>query len=87
MKAGGVFLLMDIEATDDPMDKSGPLTLFKLGMSLHFCMTTAMWQGGKGLGTVGLSPKILRKLCKKVGFKKIYKVSIEHPLNCLYEIS
>ncbi len=87
MKAGGVFLLMDIEATDDPIDNSGPLTLFKLGMSLHFCMTTAMWQGGKGLGTVGLSPKILRKLCKKVGFKKIYKVSIEHPLNCLYEIS
>ena len=47
----GVFLLMDIEATDDPMDNEGPLTLFKLGMSLHFCM---MWV----MGTVGLSKRI-----------------------------
>ena len=78
---------MDIEASDDPMDNCGPLTLFKLGMSLHFCMTTAMWQGGEGMGTVGLSPKIINTLCKKVGFKKVSKVNIDHPLNCLYEIS
>jgi 2-polyprenyl-3-methyl-5-hydroxy-6-metoxy-1,4-benzoquinol methylase len=87
LKKGGTFLLMDIEATDDPMDNSGPLTLFKLGMSLHFCMTTAMWQGGEGMGTVGLSPTIINALCKKVGFTTIKKVNIEHPLNCLYEIS
>ena len=87
LKNGGTFLLMDIEATDDPMDNCGPLTLFKLGMSLHFCMTTAMWQGGEGMGTVGLSPKIINTLCKKVGFKKVSKVNIDHPLNCLYEIS
>ena len=77
---------MDIEATDDPIDNDGPLTLFKLGMSLHFCMTTAMSQGGEGMGTVGLSPKVLTELCHKVGFTKISKVDITHPLNCLYEI-
>ncbi len=86
MKLGGTFLLMDIEATDDPIDNDGPLTLFKLGMSLHFCMTTAMSQGGEGMGTVGLSPKVLTELCHKVGFTKISKVDITHPLNCLYEI-
>ena len=86
LNVGGVFLLMDIEATDDPMDNEGPLTLFKLGMSLHFCMTTAMWQGGDGMGTVGLSPKVLKELCDKVGFQKINKIPIEHPLNSLFEI-
>ena len=45
---------MDIESADDPIDNSGPLTLFKLGMSLHFCMPTAMSQRGEGMGTVGL---------------------------------
>ena len=86
MKKAGIFLLMDIESTDDPIDNSGPLTLFKLGMSLHFCMTTAMSQGGYGMGTVGLSFKVLSDLCYKAGFKKLTKIDIDHPLNCLYEI-
>ena len=86
MKSNSIFLLMDIESADDPIDNSGPLTLFKLGMSLHFCMTTAISQGGEGMGTVGLSSKVLTDLCYKVGFKKLKKVEIAHPLNCLYEI-
>lgn len=49
---------MDIEATDEPIDNDGPLNIFKLGISLHFCMTTAMWQGGKGMGTIGLTPSV-----------------------------
>ena len=87
MKKDAIFLLMDIESTNDPIDNSGPLTLFKLGMSLHFCMTTAISQGGTGIGTVGLSPKVLTELCDKVGFGQIKKIDINHPLNCLYEIS
>lgn len=82
----GVFLLMDIEATDDPMDNEGPLTLFKLGMSLHFCMTTAIGQGGDGMGTVGLSQSVLNELCASVGFTKVNKIPIRHPLNSLFEI-
>ena len=86
MKSSAVFLLMDIDSTDDPMDNRGPLTLFKLGMSLHFCMTTAISQGGEGLGTVGLSPKVLTELSRNAGFNQINKIEINHPLNCLYEI-
>ena len=55
MKQGGLFLLMDNEAEDDPVDKNDPFGVFKLGISLHFCMTTSIWQGGQGLGTVSLS--------------------------------
>ena len=82
----GVFLLIDIETTDDPMDNEGPLTLFKLGMSLRFYMTTAMGQGGDGMGTVGLSQSVLNELCESVGFTKVNKIPIRHPLNSLFEI-
>lgn len=40
-KDDGVYVLMDIDCTDDPADNEGPLAVFKLGASLHFCMTTS----------------------------------------------
>ena len=86
LKSDGVFPLMDIEATDDPIDNDGPLNVFKLGISLHFCMITAMWQGGKGMGTVGLTPSVLKSLCDNIDFKSINKMDVYHPLNSLYEI-
>ena len=58
LKSDGVFLLMDIEATDEPIDNDGPLNIFKLGLSLYFCMTTAMWQSGKGMETIGLTQSV-----------------------------
>ena len=49
-------------------------------------MTTSIWQGGQGLGTVGLSETLLRDLCQKAGFTKVNKLDIQHPLNSLYLI-
>jgi SAM-dependent methyltransferase len=86
MNQGGLFLLMDIEAEDDPVDNDGPFGVFKLGISLHFCMTTSMWQGGQGLGTAGLPETVLRELSQKAGFSKVSKLDIHHPLNSLYLI-
>ena len=49
-------------------------------------MTTAMGQGGDGMGTVGLSQSVLNDLCESVGFTKVNKIPIRHPLNSLFEI-
>ncbi|MBT7181366.1 MAG: hypothetical protein HN906_02290 [Acidiferrobacteraceae bacterium] len=49
-------------------------------------MTTSMWQGGQGLGTVGLPETVLRELSQKAGFSKVSKLDIHHPLNSLYLI-
>ena len=84
MKQDGLFLLMDIEAEDDPVDNNDPFGLFKLCISLHFCMTTSILQGGQGLGTVGLSKTVLRDLCQKAGVSNVLKVDIQHPLKSLY---
>ena len=86
MKQGGLFMLMDIEAEDDLVDYNDPFGMFKLGINLHFCMTTSIWQGGQGLGTVGLSRRVLRDLCQKTEFSNVIKLDIQHPLNSLYLI-
>ena len=78
---------MDIEATEDPVNNSWPNGGFKLGISLHFCMTSSMWQGGEGIGTVGLSDSVLRSLCAEAGFSEVRKIAIKHPLNSLYLIT
>jgi hypothetical protein len=45
-----------------------------------------MWQGGQGLGTVGLSETVLWVMSEKAGFSKVSKLDIHHPLNSLYLI-
>lgn len=85
-KDDGVYVLMDIDCTDDPADNEGPLAVFKLGASLHFCMTTSLAQGGMGLGTVGLPESRVKEFCDEAGFNSVRRLPIEHPLNALYEI-
>lgn len=86
VKDDGIYVLMDIDCTDDPADNSGPLAVFKLGASLHFCMTTSLAQGGDGLGTVGLPESRVREFCDAAGFASVRRLAIQHPLNALYEI-
>jgi SAM-dependent methyltransferase len=85
-KPDGVYLLMDIDCTDDPADNTGPFSVFKLGASLHFCMTTSLSQGGAGLGTVGLPESRVREYCLAAGFKSVRRLDIPNPLNAFYEI-
>ncbi|MBQ0721521.1 MAG: methyltransferase domain-containing protein [Gammaproteobacteria bacterium] len=85
-KDDGIYVLMDVDCTDDPADNQGPLALFKLGASLHFCMTTSLGQGGMGLGTVGLPESKVVEFSSEAGFSTVRRLPIEHPLNALYEI-
>ncbi|MSR14246.1 MAG: SAM-dependent methyltransferase [Gammaproteobacteria bacterium] len=85
-KDDGIYLLMDIECTDDPADNIGPFAVFKLGASLHFCMTTSLGQGGEGLGTVGLPESRVREFSKAAGFSSVRRLPIQNPLNAFYEI-
>ena len=85
-KDDGIYVLMDVDCTDDPADNEGPLAVFKLGASLHFCMTSSLGQGGMGLGTVGLPESKVKDFSSEAGFSSVRRLPIEHPLNALYEI-
>lgn len=86
VKEDGIYVLMDVDCTDDPIDNHGPLAVFKLGASLHFCMTTSLAQNGMGLGTVGLPQSKVEAFSKEAGFRSVRRLPINHPLNALYEI-
>ena len=86
VKDDGIFVLMDIKCENDPADNEGPMVPFMYAMSLHFCMTTSLANNGAGLGTVGLPEAKVREYSKKVGFNKVKRIAIDHPLNSVYEI-
>ena len=86
LKPDGIFLLMDIKCTEDPIDNNDPMALFKFGASLHFCMTTSLAYNGIGLGTVGLPLKKVEELCFNAGFKTVKEIDIQHPINSLFVI-
>lgn len=83
----GVYLLMDVVCEDDPADNEGPMAIFKFCASLHYCMTTAMANGGEGLGTCGFPEARVREFCGDAGFRSVRRVPIEHPLNALYVVT
>lgn len=86
VKDDGIYVLMDVACEDDPADNAGPMAVFKLGASLHFCMTTSLGQGGMGLGTVGLPESKVKEFSQEAGFRSVRRLPVEHPLNVLYEI-
>ena len=86
MKDDGLFLLMDIKCTDDPIDNEGPMTAFKFGASLHFRMPTSLANDGEGMGTVGLPKSKVEELCTAAGFKNLKEIEINHPSNSLFII-
>lgn len=80
----GIYLLMDVVCEDDPADNEGPMAVFKFCASLHYCMTTAIANGGEGLGTCGLPEERVKEFCIEAGFGSVRRVPIDHPLNALY---
>ncbi len=49
-------------------------------------MTTALAQGGEGLGALGFHEKKLRELSEQAGFSSVRRVEINNPFNNLYEV-
>lgn len=87
LKPGGSYLCLDINCSDKLEENAGPLGALFHGFSVFYCMTTSLAGGGEGLGTLGLSPKVLSELGKKAGFKTVEKLPIgDDPFNNWYEL-
>jgi hypothetical protein len=56
------------------------------GISILYCLSTSVANGGPGLGTLGLPESRLRHLATDAGFATVRRVPIESPFNNLYEI-
>jgi SAM-dependent methyltransferase len=82
----GSYLCLDINCSDKLEENVGPLGTLFYGMSVLYCMTTSLAQGGEGLGTAGLHEPKLQELAKEAGFSSCRKLPLENPFNNLYEL-
>ena len=87
LAADGIYICLDTNCADRHEDNSGPVASMLYGVSLFYCMTTSLANGGAGLGTCGLPEAKARELCMEAGFSNLRRVPIENPFNNLYEVS
>jgi SAM-dependent methyltransferase len=80
----GAYVLLEINSADDPADNVGPLAAAFYGVSLLYCMTTSLAQGGAGLGTCGLPEARVRELLGDAGFGSVTRAPVDNPFNVLY---
>ncbi len=89
LASDGTWLIADIKARDSYEENvaKNPMAAMMYGFSILTCLSSALSEpGGMGLGTLGLSPEIARKLCEEAGFTRFARADIEHPINAFYEV-
>ena len=85
----GVWMVADIRARNGlEENREYPLVSLLYGMSLFYCMSSAMSEpGGAGLGTLGLTVDVFEELLTAGGFSSVdtreFKID---PLNRYYEV-
>jgi hypothetical protein len=57
------------------------LGAFFHGVSIMYCMTTSLANGGEGLGTVGLHPAKLSALAAEAGYSDVFQAPLDNPFN------
>jgi SAM-dependent methyltransferase len=80
----GVYLCLEINCADRPEDNAGPLGTVLYGLSLGYCLSVSLAEGGAGLGTLGLPEAKLRQLALGRGFSDVTRVPVEDPFCSLY---
>ena len=83
----GRYLCVDIKCSERPEDNVGPLSTVRYGLSLAYCMTVSLAEGGAGLGTLGLPEAKLTELAAETGFSQVRRVPIEDPFSTLYVLT
>ena len=85
LRPGGTYLVLEITCGDTVEDNAGPMGAMRYGMSVLYCMTTSLANGGAGLGTLGVPETKLRSMCAEAGFGEVTRVA-ENPFNTLYAV-
>lgn len=89
LRDDGTWLLVDIKAHDTFAENAtkNPMASLMYGISIYSCMASALSEpGGEGLGTLGLSENLARRMAEDAGFTRFRRLDIDHPANAFYEI-
>jgi len=85
LESDGIYLCLDTNCSPRLEDHNGPLGSMFHGISMLYCMTTSLANGGAGLGTLGLHEPRLREYAAVAGFRTV-RVAFQDPFNNLYEL-
>ena len=86
LKPDGIYVCLDINASDKLEENAGPVGTLMHGASLFYCLTTSLAHDGAALGTLGLHEPKVRELCAEAGFGSVRRVEISNWLNTLFEV-
>jgi len=81
----GTYVCVDINCSHRLEENRGPLGALFHGVSLLYCMTTSLANGGAGLGTLGLHEHRLQEYAAAAGFRAVRR-AFQDPFNNLYEL-
>jgi 2-polyprenyl-3-methyl-5-hydroxy-6-metoxy-1,4-benzoquinol methylase len=87
IRPDGVWLICDIKARDTYEEnvKKNPMAPMMYGASVLTCMSSALSEPhGAGLGTLGFSENVARKMCGEAGFTRFEPIDFGHPINAFY---
>jgi hypothetical protein len=83
IRPDGVWLICDIKARDTYEEnvKKNPMASMMYGASVLTCMSSALSEpDGAGLGTLGFSENVARKMCSEAGFTRFEPIDFGHPI-------
>lgn len=89
IKDDGTWLIADINAkpTFEENLERNPMVAMMYGFSVISCMSSALSEpGGLGLGTLGFSEDVARKMTSGAGFTRFKRHDFDNPMNAYYEV-
>jgi 2-polyprenyl-3-methyl-5-hydroxy-6-metoxy-1,4-benzoquinol methylase len=89
LKSDGTWLIADIhgQPTFEKNLTDNPLAALMYGFSVMCCMSSALSEsGGAGLGTLGFSEPVARRMVAQAGFTRFKSHDFENPINAYYEV-
>lgn len=84
----GTWLVKEVRCAERFADNlKNPMLAMLYGFSVTSCMSSALSEaGGAGLGTLGLPPEALERLCRDAGFTRFGVHDFDDPANLYYEV-
>jgi SAM-dependent methyltransferase len=86
LRPDGVYVCLETDTAERLEENAGPLGSFYYGLSALYCLSSAIADGGDGLGAMGASRERVQKLCAEAGFRKVRQVPVEDGIHALYEV-
>ena len=81
----GVFLMMEPAVEPRLEDNRHAGAALQYGVSLLYCMTQSLAQGGAGLGAAW-GPVAAEELCREAGFGSFRRLEIDNPFSAFFEV-